>query len=314
MVKHLYGRTAAGDFGPLALKACRREMIDKGWSRTYTNAQIDRIRRAFRWAAEEEMLPGSIYQNLKAVAGLRAGKSKARETEKVKPVPQEHIDAALPFASPPVGALVRLQLLTGCRPAEVCLIRPIDIDMRNPSCWVYRPGSDQGSHGTHKTAHHGHERMIFIGPKAQEVLRPFLGTKLDAYCFSPAESESRRNTGRRSQRKTPLWPSHQRRKAKAKRQRSPGDRYDTHSYRRAIARACRKADAAAHKQDASIPEDQVIVPAWSPNRLRHNRATELRPYGLDMAKTVLGHTKVETTQIYAEKDVQAAMELVARIG
>ena len=48
IVRFLYGKTAALDFGPLALKACRRQMIDKGWSRTYVNAQIDRLRRMFR--------------------------------------------------------------------------------------------------------------------------------------------------------------------------------------------------------------------------------------------------------------------------
>jgi hypothetical protein len=35
---------------------------------------------------------------------------------------------------------------------------------------------------------------------------------------------------------------------------------------------------------------------------------------LDLAKTVLGHSKVETTLIYAEKDPAAAMELVAKVG
>ena len=77
---------------------------------------------------------------------------------------------------------------------------------------------------------------------------------------------------------------------------------------------CRRADQAAHDKDPSIPPEREVVPAWSPNRLRHNRATELRPFGLDMAKTILGHTKVETTQVYAERDLQAAMELVAKIG
>jgi hypothetical protein len=33
-----------------------------------------------------------------------------------------------------------------------------------------------------------------------------------------------------------------------------------------------------------------------------------------VVKTILGHTKVETTQIYAEKDLAAAMELVSKIG
>jgi hypothetical protein len=51
-VRHLYGCSAAKDFGPLALKACRAQMIQIGWSRTYINSQIDRVRRMFRWAAE----------------------------------------------------------------------------------------------------------------------------------------------------------------------------------------------------------------------------------------------------------------------
>jgi site-specific recombinase XerD len=53
---------------------------------------------------------------------------------------------------------------------------------------------------------------------------------------------------------------------------------------------------------------------WHPNQLRHTRATELRFYGLDVTKTILGHTKVETTQVYAEKDLAAAIELVSKIG
>ena len=67
-------------------------------------------------------------------------------------------------------------------------------------------------------------------------------------------------------------------------------------------------------------EERAEVRSWRrehrirPNQLRHARATELRPYGLDVAKTILGHAKVETTLIYAERDMAAAMELVSRIG
>jgi site-specific recombinase XerD len=53
---------------------------------------------------------------------------------------------------------------------------------------------------------------------------------------------------------------------------------------------------------------------WHPNQLRHSRATELRCHGLDLVKTVLGHSRVETSQVYAEKDIAAAMELVAKVG
>ena len=190
VVKELYGRTPAADFGPLTLKACRSTMLTKDWSRTYTNVQINRIRRMFRWGAGEELLPGAVYQNLRSVAGLRRGKSAARETERIRPAPPGDIEAAIPVMPPAVAAMGRLQLLTGCRPAEACRLRPIDLDMTNPACWVYRPER-------HKTEHHGHDRMVLIGPKAQQVLLPFIGVKLDAYCFCPAASESQRNAVRR---------------------------------------------------------------------------------------------------------------------
>jgi integrase len=332
VVKESYGHTPAEDFGPLALKACRQRMISLGWSRTYTNAQVNRIRRAFRWAAEEELLPATVHQNLQAVAGLRQGKSEARETEPVHPVAGGAVEATLPHLPPIVGAMVRLQLLAGARPTEVCLVRPLDIDMRNPSCWVYRPGSDQGRHGRHKTAHHGHDRIILIGPKAQEILRPYLGTKLDAYCFCPATAEAERNAERRRKRKSPMTPSQKKRRPKANPKRPKRDRYDVNSYRNAIYRACDKAfpppaplaRQQGEKKKAYLarltPEQQAELDAWQkahrwhPNQLRHSRATELRPHGLDVTKTILGHTKVETTQVYAEKDLAAAMELVARIG
>jgi integrase len=307
VVKELYGSTPAKDFGPMALKACRRDMIGKKWSRTYTNAQVDRVRRAFRWGVEEELVPGAVYEALRAVKGLRRGKSGVRETEKVKPVDLAFVEAALPFMPFTVAAMVRLQLIAGCRPAEVCMIRPQDIDQSNSACWIFRPHA-------HKTEHHEHDRLILIGPRAQEVLQPFLDRNPLAYCFSPAEAEADRNAKKREGRKSPMTPSQRARKPKPNRSRAPSDSYDTHSYRRAIARACRKADKEAHRKNPTIPVETVLVPEWSPNQLRHNRATELRPYGLDIVKTVLGHSKIETTQIYAEKDLAAAVELVSKIG
>ena len=62
--------------------------------------------------------------------------------------------------------MVDLQRITGMRPEEVCIMRTGDID-RSGSIWVYRPGS-------HKTEHHGHDRKVYLGPKAQEILRDWL--------------------------------------------------------------------------------------------------------------------------------------------
>jgi len=112
--------------------------------------------------------------------------------------------------------------------------------------------------------------------------------------FCPRDATLERNEKVRARRKGA--PRVHKRKAKPKR--APGDKYTVRVYARAIARAC----------------CQAGVPSWGPNRLRHSRATELRPYGLDLVKTVLGHSKVESSEVYAEKDFAAARELVAKIG
>jgi integrase len=326
VVKESYGHTIAKDFGPLALKACRQMMLGLDWSRPYINAQVDRIRRMFKWGVSEEMIPESVYSALMTIEGLRKGKTNARDGKKVRPVPPEHVEAAKPFLPPVIRAMLDLQLLTGCRPNEACIIRPVDLDMKKPACWSYRPQK-------HKTENQDIERIIFVGPRAQEVLRPWLGTKVDGYCFSPAASEAEWNAIKKATRRTPMTRSQAKRRPKSNRKRAHRDHYDVTSYRNAIYRACDKAFPAPEPVCRRTDETSTAWKArltaeqkaelrrwqkehrWHPNQLRHTRATELRAtHGLDVTKTILGHTKVETTQIYAEKDMAAAMELVSRIG
>ena len=79
-----YGPTLAVEFGPLALKAIRQQMVDDGSSRNgYVNDHIGRIKRMFKWAAAEELIPASVPQALSMVSGLRKGKTEARETAPV---------------------------------------------------------------------------------------------------------------------------------------------------------------------------------------------------------------------------------------
>lgn len=42
---------------------------------------------------------------------------------------------------------------------------------------------------------------------------------------------------------------------------------------------------------------------WHPNQLRHTRATAIRQqFGLEAAQVALGHSRADTTQLYAERD------------
>jgi integrase len=313
-LKELYGHTPAKDFGPLALKAVRNRMVSAvnprtglPWCRKSINQRIDRIKRLFKWGVGEELVPSALLQGLQAVKGLQKGRTEAREPEPIKPVPPEYVEATLPFLRPQLAAMVQLQLLTGMRPGEVCAMRTIDLDTRG-AVWIYRPKD-------HKTAWRGKERLIAIGPKAQEVLRPWLRLNLEEYLFQPREAEAQRDAERHARRKTPLTPSQRSRRKKQNPKRAPSVRYSVGTYGRAIERAAAKADALAHQDNPSARVDQVLVPAWNPNQLRHNHGTDVRRrYGLEAAQVSLGHSHAAVSEIYAEKNQALAVKIAAEIG
>jgi integrase len=119
-LKLRYGQTLAAEFGPLALKAVREQFVSEDLSRTYCNRMVDLIRRMFKWAASEQLIPTTTWQALTTVAGLRRGHTTAPENEPVTPVDDAVVEATLPHLSETVAAMVRLQRLTGMRPDEVC--------------------------------------------------------------------------------------------------------------------------------------------------------------------------------------------------
>jgi integrase len=290
-LRRLYGGTPARDFSPLKLKAVRNAMIDDGLSRGTINQRVGRVVRVFKWAASEELVPAAVYQALRTVSGLPRGRSEAREPEPVRPVPDASVDAVKPHVSAQVGAMVELQRLTGMRPGEVCIMRTGDIDRTGP-VWFYAPRR-------HKTEHHGRSRRVAIGPRAQEVLKPWLRADPEAYLFSPAEAMTEFRSRQRGNRKTPLYPSQEARARKPNPKKTPGERYTTRSYCHAIGYGCKRAG----------------IPTWSPNRLRHAAATKIRAtHDLDAARAVLGHSDLKTSEIYAERDREEAARVMREIG
>ena len=107
-VRQLYGPTPAAEFGPRALKNVRQAMVASGRARKSINKDVHRVRRVVRWAVEEELLSAGVHQQLRCVASLAKGKTNARETGKVPPVPDGDVEAILPHLPPPVAAMVRL--------------------------------------------------------------------------------------------------------------------------------------------------------------------------------------------------------------
>ena len=128
------------------------------------------------------------------------------------------------------------------------------------------------------------------------------------FSFCPIDSERKRKAAMREARKTPVQPSQvNRRKRHPKRK--PGAAYDKDAYRRAVARAVERAN------EKRAENQEKPLPAWHPNQLRHSAATEIRrQFGLEAAQVILGHAKADVTQVYAERDMERAKEIVRKIG
>ncbi|HEV3436827.1 MAG TPA: hypothetical protein VG122_05685, partial [Gemmata sp.] len=294
-VRELYGHTLAVEFGPLALKAVRQKFVKAGWCRRSVNQQIERVRRAFRWAAGEELIPFEVYHRLTAVSGLQRGRTEAREPDPVKPVDDAIVDATLQHLSRHVRGLVEFQRLTGCRPGEACRLRRCDIETGG-TVWLYRPPQ-------HKGSWRGKSRTIAIGPKAQELLKEFFTANITDHLFSPRRAVEEVRAVRAKNRKTPRYPSHLKRNAtkrKTNPKRTPSDRYNRVSYVVAVARACDRAypprgDLAQRPCETTeawktrLKLNQPVelrawqkAHRWSPNQLRHSYATKVRKeHGLE---------------------------------
>jgi len=339
LLRQMEGSTPAIDFGPNRLRLLREAMVRgdeladpprEPWSRSHINWQVSRVRRLFKWAASHELVPPTAHQALATVEPLKRGRTSARETDPVRPAPMDLINVARPFMSRQVRALVDLQLLTGARPSELLGLRAIDLDTNaSGDVWTYRPAD-------HKNAYRGAERVIYLGPKAQQVVRVFLADRaIDTPLFSPADAEAERRAEQHSRRKTPLSfgnrPGTNRRESPKK---HPHSKYSVDSYRRAIHYACDKAsippeplvkrddETHAQWQARLTPDQKTQIKAWKkdhrfhPYQLRHTAATQIRrEFGLEAAQLALGHASATITDaVYAERDSGKIIEVMRQVG
>jgi integrase len=99
-----------------------------------------------------------------------------------------------------------------------------------------------------------------------------------------------------------LCPSHLRRQAaekKSRPRRAPRDHYDRHSYAQAVARAARRAG----------------VPHWHPHPLKHTCGTAVREaYGAEGAQGYIGHEKLSTAEMYAQKNWNLIEQIALDLG
>jgi integrase len=277
-VKEKYGELAASELRPRLLIELQEELIEKGWSRRYINRAIAMVGRCYKWAMVHELVNADDVGRVCGIPGVKPGYMGVKDYDEIKAVSDEDVDRVLDELPEIWSDAVRVARLTGMRPGEVVKLNAAELDRRNPDCWWYRPKF-------HKTAWRGKKRHIAIGPKAISILAPRLLA-----------------AGR-----GPVFPV----------------RRD--SFRRAIVRAC--ARAFPHPDLAGIPPRKLTAAQraeleawneahrWTPNRLRHAKATELeRKYGFDTARSTLGHTGFDATKIYVDRDSALAERAAKECG
>lgn len=301
----------AEDFGPLKLKEFQQRLVDDGkLCRNEVNRTVKIVRRMYKWAVGEELVPSSTLHALQAVDGLKRGRTKARETEPVSPVAEGHVYAVLPYASKVVADMIQVQLLTGMRSGELTAMRAIDIETSG-KIWHYRVVDEYN-----KTAHHGHIRVVTLGPKAQKIIRPYMKRDLTAYMFSPKEAEAQTRAKRSEARKTPMsYGNRPGTNRKEKPTHRPGERYDTKSYRKAVTHAIKAANRARKAEAEKQGKEPDLVPEWTPHQLRHTALTRARKeFGLEASSTFGGHRNMNVTEIYVEKNMALADRVAQRLG
>lgn len=276
-----YGSASAEDFTPLAFKDCIRRMISEGLSISTVNASIARIRHLFEWAVSEELIPEHVHRKLCTVANEIHGKSKAKPKRVVQAVSDTDIEATIPHLPRMVADMVRLQRLTGARPGELCNMRVCEITAVG-DVLVYSPSQ-------HKTKHHGKTRKIIIAGAAIEIIKPYLEGDVGEFVFSAKKSMEQTLADRTAKRVTPL---HHGNRPKPNRKIKASNRYVEASYRRCIKRACERAN----------------ISRWSPNQLRHATASQVQAeLGIEAVAAVLGHSKIDTSKIYAKHNLELAI-------
>jgi integrase len=276
------------------------EPVQLRYCETTIKKLIFSVKQIWKWGVSTGRIKVELLQGLETVPLPRREETRpARIREAADPA---DVQKTIEHLRGPVRAMVLLQLHTGARPEEVMRLRVRDVkregkvrisgagsfDCDAERIWVVAPAE-------HKTTRHNKARAIFFGKTDQLILGPFLDRDEDAYLFSPQESMSELQDGQRKERleRREGGSGGSRKKTKGNLDHCRS-RYDGHSYRQAIERACVKAG----------------VPVWTPYQLRHLAAEQIDElYGAQAVQEFLGHSDAKTTERYRKQ--RAAVKRVA---
>ena len=253
VLRDIYGSQSPAALTHADMLHVREVMASDGTlSRTTVNAYMARMRRMWTWALDAAMISATVKAELTQVQPLKPNRTQLREPVPVMPVSDADIEKTKAAMPENVADMVAVHRLTGMRPEEVCAMRWQFIDT-TATPWVYRPPF-------HKTQWRGMIRAVLIGLRARKILKKYRDGNFDGCPFAPARVIANPppkgiHAHLPVKRGTACW--------------------NTGTYTFAVRSAC---------VNAKVDE-------WTPNRLRHSFATDIRKkHGIRMAGALLGHS------------------------
>lgn len=151
------------------VRAWLDQLAAEDLTRSYINSCLGRLRRFVRWSVDLDYINNAPLAELALVRPLAPFRSKAAEPPPPTPPPLaviEQIERRLPRHA---RDIIHLSRLTGCRPSELLELSNAEVHIdNNPRLTPLQ----------HKTAHHGHQRVIPLTAIAVAIVerywRPFL--------------------------------------------------------------------------------------------------------------------------------------------
>ena len=314
------------NLGPKAVKEILNKWASERLCRSTINDRLHIIQHMFRWGVGEQLVSPITQGYIAAVESLHKGRSKATEPVEVDPVAPSVVRQTQQYMPKVVADMVELHMLTGMRSQEVCQLQPGLIDRTDPATWIYMVPDIANKE--HHLEGKKHDRRVPLATRAQAILSTYLLRKPDAYCFTPSEAMRQRHEIQRENRQTPVWPSHL---AHLEAKRTGAwykDRFDTHSYRRAVVyaiskgnreirKALKKTMPKATKDELAAAFKKAAIPDWTPHQLRHTAATFVRAamgeFGKDAGMALLGQKSLNIFDRYAKLNDTLAAQAAHKV-
>jgi integrase len=275
VIRRLYGERPAVEFNAMAYAAVRDELVKSGNSISTVRCRLSIVRRMLAWGIVRELVPDRVLNVIRAF-----------EMEEPLRVGQAGVRG--PKRVMPVPEEHLRAVLPHVPPpvADMLMVQFYSGCRPGEACRMTTAEIDRSGPiwfyrpAKHKTARLGKARAIALGPQAQEILTPRLRPDApDLPLFPPEEGYRSTHKLTRPRRFRPT--------------------YTKNTYAQAVTRGCERAG----------------IPAFRPNRVRHLAASRIRKaFGLEAAQVMLGHSRADVTQIYAEKNDEMASRVAGEIG